>query len=109
MGNRLGFLTVCLLIFLASCFLPLPATGQQLQGSITGTVTAPICSQIPDTLSGTHPITLLVNAYLKIDLQMTVGARTTTVPSSAGDRGRSSSRERISFGFSFRGRQDSDY
>jgi hypothetical protein len=54
MGNRLGFLTACLLIFLASCFLPLPARGQQFQGSITGAVTAPSGSQIPDALSGTH-------------------------------------------------------
>src|ERR1039458_1953328 len=90
MGNRLGFLTACLLIFLASCFLPLPARGQQFQGSITGAVTAPSGSQIPDALSGTHHA--LSQCTPQDRFQMRVGARTTTVPSSVGDRGGASTR-----------------
>ncbi len=48
MGNRPGFLTDCLLIFLAGCFLSLPAWGQQFRGSITGVVTDLSGSLIPD-------------------------------------------------------------
>jgi hypothetical protein len=55
-------------------------------------------------------ITLLVNSHLKIDSHMSVGAQTTTVPSSAENRGASSSRQLISFGFvTFMGRQYSDF
>ena len=48
MGNRSGLLTACLLIFLAGCFLPLPALGQQSQGSVTGVHTHPSDSLTPD-------------------------------------------------------------
>jgi hypothetical protein len=115
MGNRSGFFAACLLIFLASCFLCLPAWGQQLQGRIAEVVTDPSSSLIPDeqgtgfsrssrTLQdGAHdisllppgrnhvgaakggfetlsqgPITLLVNAHLKIDFLMSAGAQATT-------------------------------
>lgn len=121
MGNRSGLLTACLLMFLARCFLCLPAWGQQFQGSITGVVAHPSGSLIPDTQvtaaeQGTGfsrssrnlqdgsdhipllppgrnhveaakggfetlsqgPITLLVNAHLKIDFHMSVGAQATT-------------------------------
>ena len=54
MGHRLGFLTACPPIFLASSFLRLPACGQHFQGSIAGAANAPSGSQVPDTLSGTH-------------------------------------------------------
>ena len=123
MGHRPGFLTACLLMFLAGCFLCLPALGQQFQGSITGMVTGPSGSLIPDaqvtaaeqgtgfsrssrtlqdgsydipllppgrnhveaakggfeTLSQ-GPITLLVNAHLKIDFHMSVGVQATACP-----------------------------
>jgi len=47
---------------------------------------------------------------LKLNFRMSVGAQTTTAPSSAENRRASSSRELISFGFAtFMGRQDSDF
>jgi hypothetical protein len=123
--NRSRFLTASLLILLAGC-LPVPAWGQQVQGSITGVVSDPSGAMIPDaqvtaveqstgfnrssrslqdgsydipllppgqyrveaaksgfeTLSQ-GPITLLVNAHLKIDFRMKVGAQATTVTVSA--------------------------
>ncbi len=48
MFNRSGFLTASLLILLASC-LPVPAWGQQVQGSVTGVVSDPSGAMIPDT------------------------------------------------------------
>jgi len=125
MRTRSGFSTVCLLILLVGC-LPVPTWGQQIQGSITGVVTDPSGSLIPDAqvtaveqrtgfsrssqtrqdgsydipllppgqylvevaMSGFEtlsqgPITLLVNAHLKMDFHMKVGAQTTTVSVSA--------------------------